>query len=143
MIVDSSAIVAVVYGEPEAEHFIRALESERVHMSAGSYLETTIVIDREKDSELSAILDGLLSDAEVTVVPFTADLATIARSAHQRFGRGSGHPAKLNYGDCFAYALAKKTGEPLLFKGDDFTHTDVQIYRPEDQPTAEKSGDLD
>lgn len=123
MIVDSSAIVAILRGEPEAEAFNAAIAGARhPAMSAGNYLETAIVIDRDRNAILSANLDALLTSLAVEIAPVTEMQARIARQAYRDFGKHSGHPAKLNYGDCFAYALAMETGEPLLYKGDDFAH---------------------
>ncbi len=127
MIVDSSALLAVLSGEPDAEQFAKALTTnDGVAISAGTLLETSIVVDSRRDAVLSARLDELLHVAGVSVQPITARQATIARQAYRDFGKGGGHPAGLNFGDCFAYALAKDTGQPLLFKGDDFTHTDLR-----------------
>ena len=123
MIVDSSAIVAIVWVEPEAEDFVTAIfGSGDATMSAGNYLETSIVIDRDRDPALSARLDATLDKLEIAIAPVTAAHARLARQAYRDFGKGSGHPAKLNFGDCFAYALAAERGEPLLYKGDDFAH---------------------
>ncbi len=127
MIVDSSALLAVLSGEPDAEQFAKALTTnDSVAISAGTLLETSIVVDSRRDPVLSARLDELLQVAGVSVEPVTARQATIARQAYRDFGKSGGHPAGLNFGDCFAYALAKDTGQPLLFMGDDFTHTDLR-----------------
>lgn len=134
MIVDTSAIVAVLRGEPDADLYINALaQATQVRISAGTYLETSIVIDSNHDPVLSGRLDDVLIAAQVIVEPFTVRHAEIARKAYRDFGKGSGHPASLNLGDCFSYALARATGEPILFKGNDFSHTDV--------PTALDSAD--
>lgn len=126
MIVDTSAIIAILRGEPDAHRFVDALgRATAPLLSAGTYLETAIVVDANRDPVLSGRLDDLLSVAGVTVEPVTRRHAEIARRAYRDFGKGTGHPAGLNLGDCFAYALARATGEPLLFKGDDFVHTDV------------------
>lgn len=94
-------------------------------MSAASYLEAGIVVDAQGDPVMSRRLDDYMQEARIAIEPVTEEQARIARQAYRDFGKGSGHPAQLNYGDCFAYALAKVTGEPLLFKGDDFVHTDL------------------
>lgn len=94
-------------------------------MSAGTYLETAVVVDANRDPVLSARLDELLAVAEVTIEPVTQRHAEIARQAYRDFGKGSGQRAGLNFGDCFAYALARDSGQPLLFKGDDFSRTDL------------------
>jgi len=95
-------------------------------MSAASYLETSIVLDKHKDAVLSAKLDGLIESAKMVIEPVTADQARIARQAYHDYGRGSGHRANLNFGDCFSYALAREKREPILFKDDDFIHTDLR-----------------
>jgi len=123
MIVDSSAIVAMLNSEDEAEAFSSAiLASEEARMSAGNYLEASIVIDGNRDPIVSARLDSVMAELGIGIEPVTASQARIARQAYRDFGKGSGHPAKLNFGDCFAYALAMERGEPLLYKGDDFVH---------------------
>jgi ribonuclease VapC len=126
MILDTSAITAILRNETEAPVFAKAVE-EAVHrrISAVNYVEAAAVIDGSRDPIASRRFDDLLQEAQVAVEPVTEAQARIARQAHCDFGKGSGHPAKLNFGDCFAYALAKARKEPLLFKGDDFPHTDV------------------
>lgn len=126
MIVDSSAMVAIIRGERDGARLAARLsESDSARMSAATLVELSIVIDRDSSPNSAALLDELFDRSGIEVVPFTAEQAAIARGAYQRFGKGSGHRARLNLGDCFAYALAKETGEPLLFKGDDFSHTDI------------------
>jgi ribonuclease VapC len=121
MIVDTSAIVSMLWTEPEAEAFANSIYSAGgARLSSANYLEAGIVIDADKDPVISARLDTLLLDLEIEVVPFTTSQAKIARQAYRDFGKGSGHKAQLNFGDCFAYALATESGEPLLYKGDDF-----------------------
>jgi ribonuclease VapC len=121
MIVDSSAMVAIVWAEPEAKPFIAAIVgSDRATMSAANYLETSIVIDRDRSPAISARLDATIHQLEIEIAPVTASQAKLARQAYRDFGKGSGHKAQLNFGDCFAYALAAESGEPLLYKGDDF-----------------------
>jgi ribonuclease VapC len=128
MIVDSSAVVAILADEPEAAEYTRAIEeSERVRISAANYLEAAIVVDGRRDAIGSRRFDEFLRESRMLIEPITEEHAILARAAYRDFGRGSGHPAKLNFGDCFAYALAKASGEPLLFKGDDFRHTDVRV----------------
>lgn len=127
MIVDTSAIIAILRDEPDAAVFARALASaESASISAGTYVELGAVVDGARDPVVSRRLDELLGRANVQILPCTADQARIARRAYQDFGRGSGHPARLNFGDCLSYALARDRDEPLLFKGDDFPHTDVR-----------------
>jgi ribonuclease VapC len=121
MIVDSSAMVAIVWAEPEAKPFIAAIVgSDRATMSAANYLEASIVIDRDRSPAISARLDATMHQLEIEIAPVTASQAKLARQAYRDFGKGSGHKAQLNFGDCFAYALAAESGEPLLYKGDDF-----------------------
>ena len=127
MIIDTSALIAILRDEPEARKFAIAIaEADRRRMSAANYLETAIVIDGSRDPIASRSFDDLLREAEIGIEPVTAEQATVARAAYRDFGRGSGHPARLNFGDCFAYALAKVTGEPLLFKGNDFSHAGLR-----------------
>ncbi|HEX6441014.1 MAG TPA: type II toxin-antitoxin system VapC family toxin [Stellaceae bacterium] len=126
MIVDSSALVAILYDEPEAAAYLRAIYAAfPCRISAASFLETAIVIDAGRSPVASRRFDDLLREAQIVIEPVTEVQAHIARQAYRDYGRGSGHPARLNFGDCFAYALARATGEPLLFKGDDFRHTDI------------------
>jgi ribonuclease VapC len=128
VIIDSSALVAIITSEPEARSFMRAIKAAPLrHVSATTYVETAVVIDGRKDPLAASALDRLLAIMRIEVVPFTAQQARLAREAYQRFGRGSGHPARLNMGDCFAYALARDLGEPLLFKGSGFALTDIEL----------------
>lgn len=123
MIVDTSAIVAMLQLEPEATAMLKLLSPRRdSKISAGNYLECGIVIDRAKDAAASADLDALINTLKIEIVPVTQDHVKIARQAYRDFGKWSGHKARLNFGDCFAYALAMERGEKLLFKGDDFAH---------------------
>ncbi len=127
MIVDSSAVIAILAGEPEAAVMTGALETaSRIAIAAPTLVELYVVADRARDPRARSALDDLLREIDPRIEPFTAEHAAIARQAHRDYGRGSGHPARLNFGDCFAYALAKATGEPLLYKGDDFVHTDIR-----------------
>ncbi|MGD0966071.1 MAG: type II toxin-antitoxin system VapC family toxin [Candidatus Acidiferrales bacterium] len=126
MIIDASAIIAILRDEPDARSFAQQIAntgSRRV--SAVNYVEAAVVIDGSRNPIASRRFDDLFREAQLVVEPVTETQARIAREAYRDFGKGSGHPAGLNFGDCFAYALAKATGEPLLFKGDDFTHTDL------------------
>jgi ribonuclease VapC len=95
-------------------------------MSAANYLEAAIVADRASGVLVSRDFDRLVREESITIAPVTETQVHLARAAYRDFGRGSGHPARLNFGDCFAYALAIDRGEPLLYKGDDFSHTDVR-----------------
>jgi ribonuclease VapC len=126
MIVDSSALIAILRAEADASAYTEAIErAEACRISAATLLETAIVVDGSRDPILSRRLDDLLIEAAIGIEPFTEAQAHIARQAYRDYGRGSGHPARLNFGDCFAYALARTTGEALLFKGEDFRHTDI------------------
>jgi ribonuclease VapC len=127
MIVDTSAVVAIVRKEPDRSTLLAALDRDSQNrMSAASLLEAAIVIDGSRDPFLSRGLDDFLQAADIAIEPVTERQARIAREAYRDFGKGSGHAAGLNFGDCFAYALAKVLDEPLLFKGNDFAHTDVR-----------------
>ena len=125
MIVDSSALLAVVQGEPEAAACIERLLAEECRISAANWVEAGIVVDN-RSIVTQREFDELMQLAEVSVAPVTADQARVARDAYRRYGRGSGHAARLNYGDCFAYALAVTSGEALLYVGQDFVETDVR-----------------
>jgi ribonuclease VapC len=128
VIVDSSALVAIVRGETDG-HSLAAIVANTVpcRMSAASYLETAIVVDGARNPVLSRQFDTIIREMEIEVMDVTREQAEIARTAYRDFGRGSGHPANLNFGDCLSYALAKVTDEPLLFKGNAFGHTDVEV----------------
>ena len=130
MILDTSAVIAILRLEPEAAEFAAIIEREpHRRMSAVSYVEAGAVIDGSKDPVASRRLDELIEEAEIAIEPLTEAQARIARQAYRDFGKPSGHPAKLNFGDCFSYALAKSKAEPLLFKGQDFERTDVRVAR--------------
>jgi ribonuclease VapC len=125
MVIDTSALLAILNNEPDAVAFEAAVEKDPIRlMSVGTYLETAIVVESRKGEAGGRELDLWLHRAEVELVPVDVEHADLARSAYRRYGRGR-HPAGLNYGDCFAYALAKSSAEPLLFKGEDFSQTDV------------------
>jgi ribonuclease VapC len=125
MVVDTSALLAVLFQEPEADRIARSIASDpRRLASAFTVLETAIVVEARKGEPGGRELDLLLHRIELESVPLTASLVEVARDAWRRFGRGK-HPANLNIGDCCAYALARVSGEPMLFKGDDFRKSDV------------------
>jgi ribonuclease VapC len=127
MVLDTSAIVAILRDESDAPRMAQAVAAAAVRrVSAATYVEVGAVIDGSRDPVASRRLDELLATMDAVIEPVTAEQARVARAAYRDFGRGSGHPAALNYGDCFAYALAKGLDESLLFKGDDFVHTDVR-----------------
>ena len=127
MIIDTSALIAILRDEPEAGICARAIaDADSRRVSAVSYVEAGAVIDGSRNPVASRRFDDLFREAQLTIEPVTEDQARVAREAYRDFGKGSKHRAGLNFGDCFAYALAKATGEALLFKGDDFSHTDVR-----------------
>ena len=126
MIVDSSAVLAVLYREPDAERFETAIASApNCRMSVANALEAYIVVEGRGGMAAGDALDRFLKAAVIDLAPVTAEHLEAARRARRRFGKGN-HRAALNFGDCFAYALADVTGEPLLFKGEDFARTDVE-----------------
>ncbi|WP_330185378.1 type II toxin-antitoxin system VapC family toxin [Nocardia sp. NBC_01503] len=130
MIVDASALVAILRGEPERDEFLAAITSaERPRMSVVNHLEMAIKADRHPDPVVARRADELVRTLRIELEPVSVEQAAIARAAYRDFGRGSGHPAQLNFGDCFAYALASDAGEPLLYKGNDFGHTDIRPAR--------------
>jgi ribonuclease VapC len=125
MIVDTSALVAVLFREPEADQYIQLIhDADRCLISAGSYLELSIVLERQAGPEADRQCDMFFRRAVIAIEPFTVEQAHLARQAFHDFGKGR-HAAGLNFGDCFAYALSKFTGEALLFKGEDFKRTDI------------------
>jgi ribonuclease VapC len=127
MIVDASAVLAILKKETNALVIAKALEASALsRISAANWLEASIVVDSRRDPVASRRFDEFVEQAKLVIEPVTESQAIIARAAYRDFGKGSGHPAQLNYGDCFAYALAKTLGEPLLFTGSDFTHTDIK-----------------
>lgn len=127
MVVDTSAIVAILRAEDEAEAFAVALGTARgAVMGASTYLEAGLVMIKDKSPRGLERLNTLIDKADIEIVPTMPDEAIIGIAAHRKYGKGTGHPAKLNFGDCFSYALAKSRNLPLLFKGDDFIHTDIE-----------------
>ncbi len=126
MILDTSALAAIFFAEPDAPRFAAAIAAAAApRLSAATAVELAIVVGRRAGFGQLRPMDLYLERTGVHIVPFTADQARVARRAYQLFGRASGHPARLNFGDCFAYALAKLSGEPLLYKGGDFALTDL------------------
>ncbi len=127
MIVDTSAVIAILRDEPDAERYGAALaRAAEPVMSVGTYIEAAIIVDANRDPVLSGRLDDLLAVTHIKIEPVTKRHAEIASRAYRDFGKGSGHPARLNVGDCFAYALSRASGEPLFYKGEDFTQTDIE-----------------
>lgn len=127
MIIDSSALVAILLTEPEAVHLTKAISATTIRkVPASCLLECSMILLGRRGSEGKRDLDFFLYRARVEIAPFTESQALIAREAFERYGKGR-HPAGLNFGDCMAYALAKETGEELLFKGTDFAQTDIAV----------------
>ncbi|MFV0407873.1 MAG: type II toxin-antitoxin system VapC family toxin [Propioniciclava sp.] len=124
MIVDSSALMAILENEPGSDDVLRAAATATCKMSVATMVELGIVADSRSTGH-GARLDELMEALGIALVPLSAQHGQLARAAYRRFGRGSGSKARLNFGDCFAYALSIATGEPLLFVGEDFAQTDV------------------
>jgi len=125
VIIDTSAVLAILFDEDDAARFADAIATaDQQTMSAANFLEAGIVIDKQLGPAAGRQLDALLAKARVEVAPVTREQAEIARQAYLDYGKGR-HPAGLNFGDCFAYALARSTDRPLLYKGDDFPQTDI------------------
>jgi ribonuclease VapC len=135
MILDTSAIIAILRDEPEAGACAEAIAGTRIRrISAVNYVESAVVVDGSRDPIASRRFDDFFREAEIAVEPVTEAQARIAREAYRDFGKSSGHAAGLNFGDCFAYALSRATGETILFKGDDFRHTDLTPALPSTLP---------
>jgi len=127
MVIDTSALLAILFGEPQRQSFNEKIAKDEVRlMSAASYLEAAMIIDDRFGYEGARDLRLFMVEAAIEVVPVTLEQAEMAREAYRAYGRGN-HPARLDFGDCFAYALAKSSAEPLLFKGDDFSRTDIAV----------------
>jgi ribonuclease VapC len=130
MILDTSAVIAVVFGEPGSQAFVDAISAApSCRISAASLLEASIVAESRGGDLAVRQCDSFFRTSRIAVEPVTEEQALLARQGYSEFGKGR-HPASLNFGDCFSYALAKSTGEPLLFKGDDFHKTDIQPALP-------------
>ena len=126
MILDTSALLAVLFDEPDADYFEHTIAGAATcRMSVANHLEAAMVVESRMGDEGGWQLDNFMETAEIDLVPVTPEQARIARLVWRRYGKGN-HPAGLNFGDCFAYALAEVSQEPLLFKGDDFPLTDIQ-----------------
>ena len=133
MIVDSSALIALILQEPGHQKIGRVLRAEdTLHMSTATWVELGVVADRRLSEVNQHRLDAMIDGLGIVLVPLSVAQARRARQAHRRYGPGSGSAARLNMGDCFSYALAIELDEPLLFVGDDFTHTDVQRVNLDD-----------
>jgi len=130
MIVDSSAILAVAFAEAEAEAFVRHLVDDVApRISAANWVESTIVLERRGDPVARQRFEEAMTALRIAVTPVSVEQARLARTAFRDFGKGR-HPAALNFGDCFAYALAREADQPLLFKGQDFARTDIRAALP-------------
>src|SRR5437868_1427311 len=128
MIIDSSVLLAILRDEPDAASFAQAIAGTAVRrISAVNFVEAAIVIDASRDPVASRRFDEFVAEAELVLEPVTKEQAQVAREAYRDFGKGSRHKGQLNFGDCFAYALARTSREPLLFKGNDFKHTDITV----------------
>ena len=126
MVIDSSAIVAILFAEPEARAFLSEIAAAGIcRLSAANFVEVGIVVRRDPSGARRHALDELMRTFPIQIEPVTKEQALVALDAYEKFGKGSGHPAGMNYGDAFAYALAKQLDEALLFKGEDFIHTDI------------------
>ncbi len=126
MIVDTSAIVAILRSEPEAEAYVRALfDSPKSFITAPNYLELVMVITGGRPAASAEVVDLLLSRMRIDIIPFSADMARVAAQAFFDYGKGRNHKTQLNFGDCISYAASKVEMLPLLFKGEDFRLTDV------------------
>jgi len=124
--VDTSALVAIAFGEPDAQRLVAILHADPTpRISAANMLETYVVIDGRRGAQAATVIEESVTPIGLIIEPVTEAHVDIARNAYRRFGKGSGHPAQLNYGDCFAYSLARFLDEPLLFVGNDFSHTDI------------------
>lgn len=127
MVIDTSALIAILLSESEKERFIYAILMDNTRLiSTPTFTETSIVFAAKLGSDNLFLLDSLIRNLEITLADFTADQAMVARIAYSKYGKGCQHPARLNMGDCFSYALAKVTDEPLIFKGNDFSKTDIK-----------------
>lgn len=129
MVIDTSAVVAILGMEPEAAGLALAIESDANRLiSAATLVEAGLVIESRYGTAGGREFDALIAKAALSIEPVTAEQAEVAREAWRRFGKGR-HAAALNLGDCFSYSLARTTGEPLLFKGSDFSQTDIVVVR--------------
>jgi ribonuclease VapC len=127
MIVDTSAVVAILRLEPEAEKFTKLLQSSTYSvMCSLHFLELCMVVLRNKEQSGVIKIKDAIEELGIHLIAFTPEMAELAAMAFEKYGKGSGHPAQLNFGDCMAYAVSKVEGLPLLFKGDDFSKTDVE-----------------
>lgn len=131
VVVDSSAILSILFAEPDSDDILVAISSNGCVISAGNYLETAIVVDSTKNPIAIRKFDALIKEAEIEILPVDLKQIEIARAAYRDYGKGSGHPAQLNFGDVFAYALTTTSRRKLICKGDDFVKTDIAIFNLE------------
>ena len=127
VVLDSSAILSILFAEPDSDEILIAISNNECFISAGNYLETAIVVDSSKDPIAIRKFDAFIKEGKIEILSVDQKQVNAARSAYRDYGKGTGHPARLNYGDVFAYALAATTRRKLLCKGDDFSHTDIGI----------------
>jgi ribonuclease VapC len=128
MVIDTSAVLAILQNEPERRTFNEAIETaETRSMSTASFVESSMILESRYGADGVRDLDLFIAKAQITLVPVDVELAHLARQAFRQYGKGR-HPAGLNYGDCFSYALSRSLAEPLLFKGDDFTQCDIECH---------------
>ena len=127
VIVDSSAILSILFAEPDSDQILVAINDNECAISVGNYLETAIVVDSTKDPVVTRKFDAFIKASGIEILSVDPKQVEVARAAHRDYGKGTGHRAKLNFGDVFAYALATTTRRKLLSKDDDFRHTDIAI----------------
>ena len=128
VVVDSSAILSILFAEPDSDEILVAINNNECAMSAGNYLETAIVVDSTKDPIVIRKFNAFIKEGGIEILSVDLKQVDVARAAYRDYGKGTKHRAKLNYGDVFAYALATITRRKLLCKGDDFRHTDIAIF---------------
>lgn len=128
VVVDSSAILSILFAEPDSDEILIAINENECAISAGNYLETAIVVDSTKDPVAIRKFNALIKESGIEILSVDSKQVDVARAAYRDYGKGSRHRARLNYGDVFAYALATTTRRKLLCKGDDFRHTDIAIF---------------
>ena len=131
VVVDSSAILSILFAEPDSDDILVAISSYSCVISAGNYLETAIVVDSTKNPVVMRKFDALIKEAGIEIFPVDLKQVEVARAAYRDYGKGSGHPARLNFGDVFAYALTTTSRRKLICKGDDFSKTDLEIFNLE------------
>lgn len=128
LVVDSSAILSILLSEPDSDEILIAISGNNCSISAGNYLETAIVMDSTKDPIAIRKFDAFMKESGIKILPIDLKQIDVARSAYRDYGRGSGHAARLNFGDVFAYALAATTHRKIICKGDDFIKTDISVF---------------